>query len=218
MSARIRRPSPAMVVACTALAISLGGVSYAATSLPRNSVGSAQLKPNAVNSAKVANGSLLRVDFKKGQLSAGSAGGAGPAGPKGDTGPKGEKGDPGPSSGYADLSAGPATVPTSAYARIATLRLPDAGKYLVWSKTHIQPAGSSLAAEYVCKLDAGAEEDVTLTSAPANLMATVTNILSLDITDATTVNLNCRGSAPAAFAYESRIAAIKVADLATSSG
>ncbi len=109
-------------------------------------------------------------------------------------------------------------MPTSAYARIATLRLPDAGKYLVWSKTHIQPAGSSLAAEYVCKLDAGAEEDVTLTSAPANLMATVTNILSLDITDATTVNLNCRGSAPAAFAYESRIAAIKVADLATSSG
>jgi hypothetical protein len=35
--------SPAMVIACLALAISLGGVSYAATRLPANSVGSKQI-------------------------------------------------------------------------------------------------------------------------------------------------------------------------------
>jgi hypothetical protein len=34
------RISPAVVIACLALAISLGGVSYAATRLPANSVGS----------------------------------------------------------------------------------------------------------------------------------------------------------------------------------
>jgi hypothetical protein len=44
------RPSPAMVVACIALAISLGGTSYAAMTLPRNSVGTSQLKRNAVTS------------------------------------------------------------------------------------------------------------------------------------------------------------------------
>ena len=37
------RFSPAMVIACLALAISLGGVSYAATRLPANSVGSKQI-------------------------------------------------------------------------------------------------------------------------------------------------------------------------------
>ena len=44
------RPSPALVVACIALAIALGGTSYAAVTLPRNSVGTKQLKKNAVNS------------------------------------------------------------------------------------------------------------------------------------------------------------------------
>jgi hypothetical protein len=38
------RPSPAMVVACMALLISLGGVSYAAIKLPANSVGTKQLE------------------------------------------------------------------------------------------------------------------------------------------------------------------------------
>jgi hypothetical protein len=37
------RFSPAMVIACLALAISLGGVSYAAARLPANSVGSKQI-------------------------------------------------------------------------------------------------------------------------------------------------------------------------------
>jgi hypothetical protein len=47
----------------------LGGTSFAATlALPRNSVGTAQLKNNAVNSLKVANGSLLKADFKSSRI------------------------------------------------------------------------------------------------------------------------------------------------------
>jgi hypothetical protein len=91
----IRRwaPSPAMIVACLALVVALGGVSYAATVLPKNSVGATQLKKkavttsklraNAVGSAKVKDGSLLAADFKAGQL---------PAGPRGAQGPKGVPG------------------------------------------------------------------------------------------------------------------------------
>jgi hypothetical protein len=41
---KIRTPSPAMVVACLALTVALGGTTYAAVTLPRNSVGAAQVK------------------------------------------------------------------------------------------------------------------------------------------------------------------------------
>jgi hypothetical protein len=74
-----------------ALFIALGGTSYAAT-LPRNSVGSTQLKKNAVTSAKVKNSSLLAKDFKAGQLPAGAKGDPGAAGAKGDAGPNGAAG------------------------------------------------------------------------------------------------------------------------------
>ena len=74
-------PAPATVIASVALLLALGGTGVAAvTALPRNSVGTAQLKANAVTSAKVRNGTLLRADFKPGQLPAGSAGPQGPPG------------------------------------------------------------------------------------------------------------------------------------------
>ena len=43
-----RRPSPALVVACLALAVALGGTGYAAMVLPANSVGTKQLRNGAV--------------------------------------------------------------------------------------------------------------------------------------------------------------------------
>jgi hypothetical protein len=68
----IVRPSPAMVVACLALAVALSGTSYAdILNVPVNSVGTVHLKANAVVSPKVKNGSLLAADFKPGQLPAG---------------------------------------------------------------------------------------------------------------------------------------------------
>jgi hypothetical protein len=74
-------PSPATVIASIALLLALGGTSIAAvTALPRNSVGTAQLKAGAVTSAKVRNGSLLRADFRPGQLQAGPPGPQGPSG------------------------------------------------------------------------------------------------------------------------------------------
>jgi hypothetical protein len=95
-------PSPAMIVACAALVIALGGVSYAAAVLPKNSVGTTQLQrkavtasklqKNAVGGAKVKDGTLLAADFKTGQLPAGPQGPAGAQGPKGDTGAAGAPG------------------------------------------------------------------------------------------------------------------------------
>jgi hypothetical protein len=68
------------VIATIALFAALGGGAYAAATLPKNSVGSKQLKANAVSSSKVKNRSLRAVDFKTGQLP------RGPKGAKGDTG------------------------------------------------------------------------------------------------------------------------------------
>jgi hypothetical protein len=87
---RLRPPSPALVIACLALAVSLTGGAYAvSTALPRNSVGPAQLKANAVNSAKVQNRSLRAVDFGIGQIPKGPPGPAGAAGPQGPPGTSG---------------------------------------------------------------------------------------------------------------------------------
>jgi len=90
------RPSPAMVVACTALVFAMTGAGYAAGMLGPNTVGTKQLKSNAVISTKVKNGSLLRTDFKSGQIPAGPQGPAGQAGPAGPQGPQGIQGPAGP--------------------------------------------------------------------------------------------------------------------------
>ena len=78
----MRRPSPALIVASVALFVALGGTGYAVTKLPRNSVGTAQLKANAVTGSKVKNKTLKLADLSP-------AAKAGLAGPKGDTGPTG---------------------------------------------------------------------------------------------------------------------------------
>jgi hypothetical protein len=83
------RPSPAMVVACIALMFAMTGAGYAAGMLGPNTVGTKQLKKNAVISSKVKNRSLLAVDFKAGQLPAGPPGAPGASGAPGQQGPAG---------------------------------------------------------------------------------------------------------------------------------
>ena len=99
MSRLIRhRPSPAMVVGVVALIIAMAGTSYAAIKLPANSVGTKQIKANAVVSSKVKNGSLFARDFAAGQLPRGPVGPQGPRGPQGfqgNQGPQGVQGPPG---------------------------------------------------------------------------------------------------------------------------
>jgi hypothetical protein len=89
-----RRPklSYANVTATLAVFLSLGGVSYAAVELPRNSVGTPQLRDGAVDSAKIKDGALQYEDFGFGETPAGLEGPRGPKGERGARGPKGAKG------------------------------------------------------------------------------------------------------------------------------
>jgi hypothetical protein len=92
---RALRLSPAAVIATIALLVALAGTGYAAVTLPRNSVGNAQLKANAVTSPKVKDHSLLKIDFANNQLPRGARGAPGlPGAPgaKGATGPTGPSG------------------------------------------------------------------------------------------------------------------------------
>ena len=105
--------SYANVMATIAVFIALGGGAYAAVHLPKNSVGTRQIKKGAVVSAKVKDGSLLGKDFKAGQLPSGAVGPVGPVGrvgPVGPRGPQGEQGLRGPAgdAGLPGPSTGPA--------------------------------------------------------------------------------------------------------------
>jgi hypothetical protein len=100
------------IMSTTAVFFALGGVSYAAATLPTNSVGAPQIRTGAVGTGEVKNGSLTASDFRRGSLPAGARGPAGetgpggPAGPAGPAGRTGATGLPGP--------AGPAGAPGAA--------------------------------------------------------------------------------------------------------
>lgn len=110
--------SPPMLVALLALTVSLAGVSYAAVTLPKNSVGAKQLQKNAVSSKKVKDGSLVAADFGAGQLPAGAQGPKGEPGVPGAKGDQGDQGIQGSSAsailtGVASLTGGTALMPPS---------------------------------------------------------------------------------------------------------
>ena len=99
------KPSYSGVVATLALFIALGGSSYAALKLPKNSVGTREVRDH----------SLLASDLARGVLPLALRGPRGPEGPEGRTGANGTPGPTGPagatsiitaSRGQVELSAG----------------------------------------------------------------------------------------------------------------
>lgn len=116
-----KRLTYANVMSSIAVFLVLGGATAFALSLPKNSVGTKQLKNNAVTGPKVKNGSLEAVDFKAGQL---------PAGPKGERGEPGAPGEPGTAFAFAYVNAGnEVTSANSKNVTNANLTHPGTGTY-----------------------------------------------------------------------------------------
>lgn len=160
----------ANVTATVALVVALGGTSYAAITLPANSVGSRQLKSravsnsdirgNAVTSGKVRDGSLRARDFAAGQLPAGARGAAGAQGQKGDKGDKGNKGDVGPSDAFqvSRNAISPPVIPAGTTTNLLSLPLP-AGKYVLFAKLGMDATAPHTV---TCRLQAGSATDKVL--------------------------------------------------------
>ena len=82
-----RHITPSLIISVMALFVALGGASYAAIKIPKNSVGNTQLRKDAVTSTKVKDRSLLATDFRTGQLPRGATGATGATGTAGAAGP-----------------------------------------------------------------------------------------------------------------------------------
>jgi hypothetical protein len=113
-------------MATTAVFIAIGGGAYAA-GLAKNSVGSKQIKPNAVKSSDVKNDSLTGRDIREEGLNL----------PEGPQGPRGLPGPQGP--------AGPAGSDGS----------PDTGTQILGKLASVDGAGSGLDADSLDGIDSG---------------------------------------------------------------
>jgi hypothetical protein len=143
----------ANVMATLGVFLALGGVSYAAIKLPKNSVGAKQIKSGAVGSSEVANNSLKAGDFKSSSL---------PKGPKGATGDRGPaavkywaqvSGGATPtvlnSSGGVTVSRNPANLAATVtfpanISKCAVLLTHSGGPSLVTLRTITRPTGASV--------------------------------------------------------------------------
>ena len=97
----------ANVITTIALFVALGGISYAATQLPKNSVESKQLKANAVTAAKIKNGAVTGAKIQLSSL------GTVPSAGKADSATTAARADSAATAGRAD-SAQTATSATTA--------------------------------------------------------------------------------------------------------
>jgi hypothetical protein len=154
------RPSPAMVVACIALTIALGGTSYAAIRLPAGSVGTKQLKKNAVTSPKVKNNALTGADVLESSLaqvpSAASAVSAANATNATNASSATTAGTA--NAAFSTFHDGSIPLPDS-LGTTATLTIPAAGKYVIAAKMTAFNISGTASPDDFCRLTAGADID-----------------------------------------------------------
>jgi hypothetical protein len=207
----------ANVTATVALFIALGGSSYAAIELSKNSVRSKQIASgqvkrsdigkNAVNTKKVKPASLLAEDFKAGELS------AGPQGPHGPQGPAGEDGAPGPTGDDGDDGATGPRGPSDAW------YITDGGEYL--------PAGDFVASARIYVSNHGAENLISCTvtgmdsgeiggaleDVPAGREVTIPLVGSFTTTEPSFIQLSCNPPSSPTFHIDRDMVVVQVEDL-----
>jgi hypothetical protein len=195
----------ANVVASLALFLALGGAAFAATQLPRNSVGTGQLKPEAVTSGKIAKKTRNQLRGATGPQ--GPQGKTGKTGAKGATGARGATGATGARGANGTDGTGPAfevfatgkTIGTGS-TTVASQNL-AAGAYVISADLVVE---SPEEATVDCVLNSGGEASGTI---PAGGGATT---LSLSVTAtfgaASTATLTCSTDTSASERYANLIA------------
>ncbi len=165
MSSLLPRLTYANVVASLALFLALTGGAYAAATLPRNSVGPAQLKSRAVTPAKLSRDTrklLNRAGAPGPQGQRGPSGAPGPAGATGASGPAGQTGPVGPRGSSDVIIGGSSGVDlTTAYREVAAITVP-AGSHLLQARAALYGGVNNTALQAECVLGT----EVTPSEAP----------------------------------------------------
>jgi hypothetical protein len=136
-----RHLTPSLAISMIALFVALGGASYAAVKIPKNSVGNTQLRKDAVTSAKVKDRSLLATDFKTGQLPRGATGATGATGAAGASGVTAANGTSGSALGIT-LSGTPQEVMSTTVSSGPAGRMVVTGSFRMYNQT-VAAGGSS---------------------------------------------------------------------------
>jgi hypothetical protein len=171
---------------------------------PPNSVGTTQLRGNAVTSPKIRNGSVTAIDVQKKTLTAAHVkpgsllassfkAGQLPAGPKGDKGDRGERGPAALTETHTKSAGGPTQQLTSTLTPVISLPLPR-GKYLLLGKVNVLGTEPNFTA--FCSTDLGAGPDYTSAAAysgpaGANTSDTLSMHRVVDIAAASTAMIRC---------------------------
>lgn len=171
---------------------------------PPNSVGTAQLKLNAVTSPKIRNGSVTAIDIQKktitaahvkpgSLLSSSFATGQLPAGPKGEKGDKGDKGANGLANVFTKRTSGPTQALAATSTTIVSLPLPK-GKYVVLGKVWVSGAEPTFTA--ICDTGVGSNTDSGLAAgyggpAGANVSSTVSMNAVVELAATGTATIKC---------------------------
>jgi hypothetical protein len=205
---RLRRPSPATCIALLALFVALGGTTWAATSLPARSVGTAQLKSNAVTGPKVKDRSLTSVDIKLSSL------GAVPTAKRALIADLATRATSADSAGavYSMHFEAPVTL-TMAPAVVASLPVP-AGSYVLGAKGQVDTFASADIVQ--CDLAAGSDTDRAFVQAGTGHQSQIlTNSLVHVFAVAGTVNLICTTFGTGGSLSQVRVTAMTVGSISS---
>jgi hypothetical protein len=196
-----RHLSYANVVASLALFLALGGAAFAATQLPRNSVGTGQLKPEAVTAGKIAQKTRQQLQGARGaQGPQGKTGAKGATGARGTTGSKGDAGARGPAGAdgtgpaFEVVTGAPKTVGPGG-SQVLAENLP-AGAYVVSANVAIEPEATGVLSVVFCTLSGGGQAVtwVERTSSTKEFPSTVSLSGSVTLTSAGSSALTCSTS------------------------
>ncbi|MBV9311353.1 MAG: hypothetical protein JOZ73_11000 [Solirubrobacterales bacterium] len=227
------RPSPAMVVACAALFVSLGGGAYAAIKLKNNSVTTKKikngavttkkLKNGAVTTPKIANGAVTTPKIANGAVNSGQLGaGAVGTGNLADGAVTTNKLDPSErSQAFQDVegsgTVGPLPNLGSTPSTVATLNLPAGGHYVVTAESEFvnTDIGGPTSHYANCSLNSGGADigDQAATYNAGGLAASG-GVTVTGVSNGGAVTLTCKADdASHSFAFDRRIVAVRVASV-----
>jgi hypothetical protein len=211
MRAIRKRLTYANVIATLALFLALGGAAVAATQLPRNSVGTGQLKPEAVTAGKIAKKARNQLRGSTGpQGPQGKTGAKGATGAKGTTGAKGAQGAQGTRGVTGADGTGPAfevfTASKTAPGQILSQTL-GAGAYVVTADITATNTTGTEPVPIECTLSgAGVASGGMATTLGVGDVGTVSASMTTTFGAAGVVTLTCNSPVPVLVDYANIIA------------